>query len=103
MTEYMVLINENAGIVALIGIIVSIIIFCFLRWQGYERGQDLRNLLFWQKKEEVMVAFTKKWLGKEASTSGSKKLSKESLASYVYSSLYNILIPRASRIQYNKR
>ncbi len=51
MTEYMVLINENAGIVALIGIIASFIIFCFLRWQGYERGQDLRDLLYWQEVE----------------------------------------------------
>ena len=31
-----------------------------------------------------MVVFTKKWLGKEASTSGLKKSSKESLASIVY-------------------
>ena len=35
-----------SGIIALIGIIVSFIIFCFLRWQGYEQGQDLRNFLF---------------------------------------------------------
>ena len=30
MTEYMGLINENAGVVALITVIVSIIISCFL-------------------------------------------------------------------------
>ena len=55
MTEYMGLINENAGVVALIavivsiiGITVSIIISCFLRWQGYEQGRDLREFLYAQ-------------------------------------------------------
>ena len=48
MTEYMGLINENAGIVALIAVIVSIIISCFLRWQGYEQGRDLREFLYAQ-------------------------------------------------------
>ena len=48
MTEYMGLINENAGIVALIAVIGSIIISCFLRWQGYEQGRDLREFLYAQ-------------------------------------------------------
>ena len=48
MTEYMGLINENAGVVALIAVIVSIIISCFLRWQGYEQGRDLREFLYAQ-------------------------------------------------------
>ena len=48
MREYMGLINENAGVVALIAVIVSIIISCFLRWQGYEQGRDLREFLYAQ-------------------------------------------------------
>ena len=51
MTEYMGLINENAGVVALIAVIVSIIISCFLRWQGYEQGRDLREFLYAQATE----------------------------------------------------
>ena len=86
MVEYMNLINENAGVVALIGIIVSIIISCFLRWQGYERGQNLRDLLFWQEVERKGHGSFHEEMAWKGSTSGLKKLSKESFANYVYDS-----------------
>ena len=37
-------------------------------------------------KEEFLVALSKKWLGKEANTSGLKEFLKETLASIVYHS-----------------
>ena len=74
MTEYMGLINENAGVVALIAVIVSIIIFCFLRWQGYEQGRDLREFLYAQAverrgygsslEEEALEGSKHKWIKK---------------------------------------
>lgn len=74
MTEYMGLINENAGIVALMGIIVSIMIFWLLRWQGYERGRDLREFLYAQAierrgygsyiEEEALEGSKHKWIRK---------------------------------------
>ena len=72
MAEYIAWINANAGVVALIGIIVSFIIFWFLRWQGYERGRDLRNFLYAQAienrgygshiEEEALEGSKHKWI-----------------------------------------
>ena len=81
-------IKENTGILTLILVTINVFVgitkFWLLRWQGYERGQDLRDLLFGKKlKEEVMVLLSKKRLGKEANTSGLKEFLKEPLTSIV--------------------
>jgi len=48
-------IKENTGILTLILVTINVFVgitkFWLLRWQGYERGQDLRDLLFWQEVE----------------------------------------------------
>ena len=72
MAEYVIWINANAGVVALIGIIFSFIIFWLLRWQRDEQGRDLRRFLYAQAienrgygsylEEEALEGSKHKWI-----------------------------------------